>query len=69
MISTKGLISINDRSYARKCWAAVTPEERIKAVFELRDFYYNVLHPGTAPNYLDKTVGGTRKLTDPPLEN
>lgn len=68
MMGGKGKVSEDDGSFDREFWAAATPEERVQAIFDLRDFYYEVLHPGTGAKRLDKTVGGTRRRGELPIE-
>jgi hypothetical protein len=36
----------------------------VTAIFELRELYYEVMHPGTGAERLDRSVGGTRRLRD-----
>ena len=64
MIGGKGRVSTDDGSFDREFWAKATPEEKIRALFEIREFYYEVLHPGTGAERLDRSVGGVRRLRD-----
>jgi len=45
-------------------WQSRPPEERIQAILDIRDFYYEVIRPGTGASRLDRSVGGTRSLRD-----
>ncbi len=58
----KGKVSDNDKSFDRDFWRSARPEEKVAALFELRDLYYEVMHPGTGAKRLDRSVGGTRRL-------
>lgn len=64
MMGAKSRVSDRDRSLDRAFWASATPEERVRAIFELRELYYEVLHPGTGSKRLDRSVGGVRRLRD-----
>ena len=64
MMGATGKVSENDGSFDREFWKAATPEERLQAIFDLRELYYEVMHPGTGSERLDRTVGGTRRLGD-----
>jgi len=64
MMGAKGKVSDGDRSFDRAFWAAATPEERVRAIFELRELYHEVMHPGVGAKRLDRSVGGTRRLRD-----
>jgi hypothetical protein len=64
MMGATGRVSQDDGSFDREFWAAATPEERVAAIFELREIYYEVMHPGTGAKLLDRTIGGTRRLRD-----
>jgi hypothetical protein len=64
MMGAKGRVSEDDGSFDREFWRAATPQERVTAIFELRDLYYEVMHPGTGAQRLDRTIGGTRRLRD-----
>jgi hypothetical protein len=64
MMWAKGRVSQDDGSFDRAFWAAATPEERVRAIFELRELYYEVMHPGTGAKTLDRTIGGTRRRGD-----
>ena len=64
MMGAKGKVSDGDRSFDREFWRSATPEERVAAIFELRDLYYEVMHPGTGAKRLDRSIGGTRRLRD-----
>ncbi|HWA82613.1 MAG TPA: hypothetical protein VG820_04220 [Fimbriimonadaceae bacterium] len=59
-----GKLSEMDPLEGVRYWRSKTPEERIEAIFEIRRFYYEVMHPGTGATRLDRSVGGTRKLRD-----
>lgn len=65
MIGGKGRVSDPDRSYDREFWAAATQEERIRAMFELRELYHEVIHPGSGSERLDRSVGGVRRRGEP----
>jgi hypothetical protein len=60
----KGRVSEDDGSFDREFWKTATAEERVAAIFELRELYYEVIRPGTGAERLDRTVGGTRRLGD-----
>jgi len=45
-------------------WQSQPGEKRIEAILEIRDFYYEVMKPGTGSSRLDRSVGGTRSLRD-----
>lgn len=60
----KGRVSQDDGSFDREFWKNTTPEERIQALFEIRELYYEVINPGSGATRLDRTVGGTRRLRD-----
>lgn len=64
MMGAKGKVSEGDKEFSRKFWASATPEERVTAIFELRELYYEVMHPDTGAERLDRSVGGTRRLRD-----
>ena len=64
MIGAKGKVSEDDGSFDREFWALATPKERIAAMFQLRDLYHEVIHPGSGAARLDRSVGGTRRLRD-----
>lgn len=64
MMGGKGRVSEDSRSFDREFWAKATPEEKVRAIFELRELYYEVMHPGIGSERLDRTVGGTRRLRD-----
>ena len=64
MMGGKGRVSEDDRAFDRAFWAAATPEERVQAIFELRELYHEVMHPGVGSKRLDRTVGGSRRLRD-----
>jgi len=59
-----GRVSEDDGSFDLEFWRAATPEERIAAIFDLREIYHEVMHPGTGSQRLDRTIGGTRRLQD-----
>jgi len=62
MMGAKGKVSDGDRAFAKEFWSKATPEEKVAAIFELRELYYEVMHPGTGAERLDRSVGGTRRL-------
>ncbi len=64
MMGATGRVSDGDRSFDHLFWKTATPEERIQAIFELRNLYHEVMHPGVGSRRLDRTVGGTRRLRD-----
>ena len=64
MMGSKGKVSTDDGSFDRAFWLAATDVERVTAIFELRELYHEVMHPGTGSKRLDRTVGGTRRLGD-----
>ena len=68
MMGAKGHVSTDDGSFDIAFWKAATPAERVQAIFDLRDLYYEVMHPGTGATRLDRTVGGTRRLRDEPTD-
>ncbi|MFN7172633.1 MAG: hypothetical protein ACK4P3_07620 [Fimbriimonadaceae bacterium] len=57
-------VSDNGRSFDRKFWKQATPVERIEAMFEMRDFYYQVILGENVPRRMDRPVGGTRRRGD-----
>lgn len=61
-IGGKGRASEMTRDESIRYWQSVPDEERLRAIFEIRDFYYEVMRPGTGSSRLDRTVGGTRRL-------
>ena len=63
IIGAKGRVSDGDRTFDRAFWAAATPEEKVRAIFELRELY-EVMHPGVGSQRLDRSVGGTRRIRD-----
>ena len=63
MMGGKGKVSEDDGSFDREFWKTATSEEKVRAIFELRALYHGVLHPGSAAERLDRSVGGTRRLT------
>lgn len=64
MMGAVGKVSEDDGSFDRAFWAAATPEEKVRAFFELREFYHEVIRPGSGAKRLDRSVGGTRRLRD-----
>ena len=64
MMGAKGRVTEDDGSFDRAFGQSATPEERVMAIFELRELYHEVMHPGTGAERLDRTVGGTRRLRD-----
>lgn len=64
MMGAKGRVSDNDRSFDREFWRKATPEERVRAIFEFRELYHEVMHPDVGSKRLDRSVGGTRRLRD-----
>lgn len=63
-VGGKGKVSEMDSRETIRYWQSRPIAERLKAIFEIRDFYYEVLHPGTGAKRMDRSVGGTRKLGD-----
>lgn len=61
MMGGKGRLSESDGSFDRVFWRAATPEERVRAIFELRELYHEVMHPEIGAKGLDRAVGGTRR--------
>lgn len=64
MVGAKGKVSEDDGSFDAEFWRNSTPEERVQAIFDLREFYHEVICPGTGSDRLDRSVGGTRFLRD-----
>lgn len=64
MMGGKGRVSEDDGSFDRAFWKLGTRDERVQAIFELRELYFEVLNTGSGANRLDRTVGGTRRLRD-----
>ncbi|MEZ0327255.1 MAG: hypothetical protein ACAH95_15260 [Fimbriimonas sp.] len=64
MMGGKGKVSLDDGSFDRAFWKTATPEQRVQAIFELRELYHEVMHPGIGAKTLDRSVGGTRRLRD-----
>jgi hypothetical protein len=64
MMGAKGRVTEDDGSFDRLFWRSATPEERLTAMFDLRELYHEVMHPGTGAERLDRSVGGTRRLRD-----
>ena len=64
MMGGKGHVTEDDGAFDRAFWRTATPEEKVTAIFELRELYYEVMHPGTGAERLDRSVGGTRRLRD-----
>jgi len=64
MLGGKGRVTDDDGSFDREFWRSATDEQRIEAMFDLRRLYYEVMHPGTGSERLDRSVGGTRRLQD-----
>ena len=64
MVGGKGRVTEDDGSFDREFWRNATPEEKVAAIFELRDLYYEVMHPGAGAEGLDRSIGGTRRLRD-----
>lgn len=61
MMGGKGKVSKGNRDFDRAFWRTATPEERVRAIFELRELYHEVMHPGTGSKGLDRSVGGSRR--------
>lgn len=61
MMGAKGNVSSDNSSFDREFWKNATPEERVRAIFELRELYHEVMHPGSGSARLDRTVGSTRR--------
>jgi hypothetical protein len=64
MMGGKSRIGKDTRAFDREFWRAATPEQRVQAIFELRELYHEVMHPEIGAKGLDRTVGGTRRLGD-----
>lgn len=64
MIGATGRVSEDDGSFDCYFWSQAAPHERLTAMFDLREFYHEVMHPGTGAERLDRSVGGTRSLRD-----
>jgi hypothetical protein len=64
MIVGVGRVTEDDGSFDRYFWSLATPEERMTAIFDLREIYHEVMHPGSGSKRLDRTVVGTRSLRD-----
>ena len=64
MMGAKGRVTDGDQEFDRLFWQSATPEERVRAIFELRELYHEVMHPGVGAKRLDRTVGGVRRLRD-----
>lgn len=64
MLAAKGRLSEDDGSFDRNFWKSATPEEKVRAIFELRELYHEVMHPEIGAKRLDRSVGGTRYLLD-----
>lgn len=64
MVGGKGRVSSDDGSFDRAFWSLATPEERVQAIFELRELYHEVMHPEIGAKGLDRTIGGTRRRQD-----
>lgn len=64
MMGGKGKVSEDDGSFDRVFWSKATPEEKVRAIFELRELYHEVMHPDVGAKRLDRTVGGTRRRGD-----
>jgi hypothetical protein len=64
MMGAKGRVSSDDRSFDRAFWSSCTPEERVEAIFDLRELYHEVMHPEIGSKGLDRTIGGTRRRGD-----
>ncbi len=45
-IGGTGKVSEQDHSEAIRYWQSKSPEERLQAILDIRDFYYEVMHPG-----------------------
>jgi hypothetical protein len=60
----KSRIGDDTGSFDAAFWCAATPEERVRAIFELRELYHEVMHPEIGAKGLDRTVGGTRRRQD-----
>ncbi|HSI73099.1 MAG TPA: hypothetical protein VK934_07960 [Fimbriimonas sp.] len=59
-----GKISEMTRADSVNWWQQFTPEERFQAIIDARNFYHEVLKPGTGAKRLDRSIGGTRRLRD-----
>ncbi len=62
MMGAKGKVTEDDGSFDRAFWKTATPEEKIDAIFEPRELYYEMKDPGTYARSMDRSVGGTRRL-------
>ncbi len=60
----KGKASDGTRDFDRAFWKSAQPEERVRAIFELRELYHEVMHPNVGSKRLDRSVGGTRRRGD-----
>jgi hypothetical protein len=54
-----GKVSEQNHRDVVRYWQSKTPAERFQAILDIRDFYYEVMHPGTGATRLDRTIGGT----------
>jgi hypothetical protein len=45
MMGGKSRIGDDTRSFDAAFWRAATPEERVRAIFELRELYHEAMHP------------------------
>ncbi len=64
MTGGKGRVTEDNGSFDREFWSNATPEEKATAIFELRELYYEMMHPGIGAERLDRSLGGTRCLRD-----
>ncbi|HWD40184.1 MAG TPA: hypothetical protein VG944_15145 [Fimbriimonas sp.] len=62
MVVSKGRLGDNSRAESIRYWQSRSSDERIQAILDIRDFYYEVMHPGTGAPRLDRSIVGTRKL-------
>lgn len=62
-IAGKGCVS-DQGELDREFWQQATYEEKWQAMAELRRIYYEVMHPGTGSERLDRSIGGTRRGRD-----
>ena len=52
------------RTASVRYWQSVPPEDRMKAIMEIREFHHRQLHPGTGAERMDRSIVGTRRLQD-----
>jgi hypothetical protein len=54
------------RDNSIRYWQSKSPEARIQEILDIRDFYYEVIRPGTGASRLDRSIGGTWTLGQGP---